>query len=162
MTRQEEDKEDLMREATALVRRVELALAANDDACVIGFRADGAVSVFFGADPVLQFNEAGELRRAFSGGRLVKAERGRLVWLERVRTATEVQLRRRPFTEQEQRAFLQSARGRLVDLRRQLASGSAKATGQVPAAEDVVVDVERWLEELPATLLVAAKPNVRR
>jgi hypothetical protein len=159
MARREEDKEDLMREATALVRRVEVLRPSHEGACVIGFRRDGAASVFFGADPVFQFNQAGELRRAFSRGRLVKADHGRLVWLERVRTKTEVQLRRRDFTGQEERDFLAQARLRLDELRQELASGSARASQQVPPGEDVLTDVLRWLAALPKTLAIAARPH---
>ena len=162
MARHEEDKEDLMREATALVQRVELTLPATGETCVIGFRRDGAASVFFGADPVLQFNKTLELRRAFCEGKLVKAEQGRLVWLERVRTETEVQLRRREFTADEQRSFVETAQLRLSDLRQQVAIAETQVLRQIPEGEDVLGDVRRWLADLPRTLAIAARPHVGR
>jgi hypothetical protein len=160
MARQEEDKEDLMREATALVRRVELALPTQEETCVIGFRRDGAASVFFGADLVLQFNTAGELRRAFSAGKLVKAEQARLVWLERVRTETEVQLRRREFTAEEQRIFVEVAESRLSQLQQLVSAAETKVLRQIPEGEDVLQDVEHWLGDLPRPLVIAARPHV--
>ena len=74
---------------------------------VVGFRRDGALSIFFGDDPVYQFNAAGELRRAYCDGLLFKAVRGRLVSLRRVRGQhDEVQLVRHDLTRREQAAFL--------------------------------------------------------
>src|SRR3954468_24098136 len=92
MSRRESDREDLLREATALVERAELNVAGLEESIVIGFRRDGAASFYFGADPVYQFNAVGQLRRGFVAGRLIKAERGRLVALSRERTENEVAL----------------------------------------------------------------------
>src|SRR3954447_20411722 len=92
MSRHESDREDLLREATALVERIELTVGGFDLPVVCGFRRDGAASFYFGADPVYQFNAVGQLRRAFVAGRLIKAERGRLVALSRERTENEVAL----------------------------------------------------------------------
>ena len=54
-------REDLSAEATALVRRAEFVAPAadrpNDESpLVAGFRRDGSLSVYFGEDPVYQFN----------------------------------------------------------------------------------------------------------
>src|SRR5688572_26999220 len=68
MSRRESDREDLLREATALVERVELLVPGEGEPVVAGFRRDGSLSVFFGPEAVYQFNSAGELRRAFAGG----------------------------------------------------------------------------------------------
>ena len=72
------NREDLLREATALVERIELVPHRDrqfdaSEPIVVGFRADGALSIFFGDDPVYQFNAAGELRRAYCDGLLFKA-----------------------------------------------------------------------------------------
>ncbi len=70
MARDESSREDLLREATALVERIELVPHATDPLIaasdlfdkhiVAGFRRDGALSVFFGEDPVYHFNAEGE------------------------------------------------------------------------------------------------------
>ncbi|MBP87639.1 MAG: hypothetical protein CMJ64_13105 [Planctomycetaceae bacterium] len=159
MARHEQDREDLMREATALVRRVEVALPDQAGTCVIGFRRDGAASVFFGADPVFQFNTQGELRRAFIDGKLVKAELGKLVWLERVRTDTTVQLLRRDFTKTERDAFLAAAQAYLNKLGQYFAK-EIDVVSQVPQAEMVSSDVERWLASLADPIAIAERPNV--
>src|SRR5262245_38318908 len=72
MARQESDREDLLREATALVERAELKVAGEPEPVTVGFRRDGSLSVFFGSVAVYQFNTAGELRRAFADGLLYK------------------------------------------------------------------------------------------
>src|SRR5262245_11539562 len=107
MGREESDREDLLREATALVERIELApdFGHAGEHIVVGFRANGAASFFFGADSVFQFNAAGELRRAYCGGQLIKASRGQLVSLARQRLENETQLLSRKLTDDEQAKF---------------------------------------------------------
>src|SRR3954447_14030342 len=85
MARHESDREDLLREATALVERVELKVAGFEEPIVVGFRRNGSASFYFGAESVYQFNTARELRRAYIDGVLYKAEQGRLVSLTRER-----------------------------------------------------------------------------
>jgi hypothetical protein len=48
MARQESAREDLMREAVALVRRIELHVNGEPAPVVIGCRRDGAVSILRG------------------------------------------------------------------------------------------------------------------
>jgi hypothetical protein len=160
MARQESDREDLLREATALIERAELALDGESEPVTVGFRRDGSLSVFFGGDPVYQFNAAGQLRRAFSGGLLYKAERGRLVELRRERTATEVALVRRELSEQESADFLNAAHSRLTRLSGLLAAGTFRITGQVPADRDVVSRVRQWLQNMPTAFAIAQTPKV--
>lgn len=160
MARQESDREDLLREATALVERAELAVAGEHEPVTVGFRKDGSLSVFFGGDPVYQFNAAGQLRRAFSGGLLYKAEGGRLVELRRERSASEVALVRRELTSEETTNFLTAAITRLISLRDSLAAGDYKVTGQVPADRDITSRVRKWLDEHLASLAIAGRPNL--
>ena len=47
MARQEQEREDLLREAVALVERIEVQTAREQGTVVIGFRRDGAASVYF-------------------------------------------------------------------------------------------------------------------
>jgi hypothetical protein len=149
MAREESDREDLLREATALVERIELAPAGDAGAehIVVGFRAGGAASIFFGADPVYQFNVAGELRRAFCDGLLIKASRGRLVSLSRERLAAEVQLHSRELTQDEQSNFVANICDRLQELADGLDRDRFKIVGQAPANADVVGRVRKWLDE---------------
>ncbi len=160
MARQESDREDLLREATALVERAELQVAGEREPVTVGFRRDGSLSVFFGSDPVYQFNSAGELRRAFVAGLLYKAERGHLVELRRERSANEVALVRRNLTEQETASFLSAARLRLTYLHTSLAAGAFQVIGRVPADFDVAGRVCEWLLKHLASLAIASRPHV--
>lgn len=162
MARRESEQEDLLRDATALVERIELAPPGAEaaDHIVIGFRAERAMSVFFGADPVYQFNTAGELRRAFCEGLLFKAVRGRLVSLHRVRQQGEVQLQRHELAEDEQAVFVSEMHYRLRELLSQLSADRLSVVGQVPPDADVMGRVKAWLathESVP----IAKTPHVR-
>src|SRR5690606_8840540 len=88
-------------------------------------------------DPVYQFNAAGALRRAFIGGLLYKAERGRLASLRRKRTASEVQLIRHDLPDDETALLLAEMMTRLFALRDAILSGTARIGAQVPADADV-------------------------
>jgi len=160
MARREADREDLLREATALVERVELQIPGWPEPIVCGFRRDGAISFFFGADPVYQFNTSGQLRRAFLQGRIHKAENGHLVALTRERTATEVSLVRHECTRAEEEAILNDARSTLTRLHTALTTGTFTISGQVPPNANITPRIEHWLSTLPPVLPIATRPNV--
>lgn len=155
MSRQESDREDLLREATALVERVELRLADQPDSIVAGFRRDGSASFFFGQSPVYQFNSRRELRRAYVGGLLYKVDSGKLVEMRRERTATAVELRSRSLSSEEATQFLLVTEKWLSTLRDALTAGNAEVLGQVPSDKDVAARVIAWLQELPREIVLA-------
>ena len=158
MARDESNREDLLAEATALVERIELVDVAGVT-IVAGFRADGEFSVFFDEDPAYHFNAAGELRRAYCDGLLLKAALGQLVSLQRVRTEYEVQLVRHTLTDVEQEAFVSRMKNQVGRLANTLATGTFKAERQVPPDADIVGRVQAWItahQRWP----IAARPNL--
>lgn len=168
MAREASNREDLIREATALVERIELMpLAADSDTAteaasgtpiIAGFRRDGALSIFFGADPVYQFNAAGELRRAYVEGLLYKSANRRLISLGSKRTEREVQLVRHDLTDAEQKAFLTNMAHSLHELENLLATHRFEVTGQVPKNTDILLRLRIGLNNLqPVT--IADRPN---
>ena len=166
MAREEHDREDLLREATALVERVELAPPGRDvtdvdgsEHVVIGFRAVGAMSIFLGGDTAFHFNSGRELRRAYAGGLLYKAEDGGLVSLERVRQENEVQLLRRSISNEGQAEFLVAIEGRLSKVVDQIREGEIVVIGQVPADVDVLARALEWMEH-GGPFAVAQSPHV--
>ncbi len=159
MAREEADREDLLRDATALVERIELRGAAGGPGVVCGFRRCGAASFFLGSDPVYQFNSAGQLRRAFVDGLLYKADRGQLVALRRARTASGSSLLSHALSDAEQVRFLATAEHHLRRLAEQLARGEYQIAGQVPADVAVFERVCNWLAAR-TSLTVAASPRV--
>ncbi len=168
MARDESSREDLLREATALVERIEIvprssgsSIAANElrgEHIVAGFRPDGALSIFFGEDPVYQFTPAGELGRAYCDGMLLKAVRGRLVALQRTRTQREVQLVRHELNETEEAASAEQMAKYLGELVTLLDTNSFEVAGQVPHDVDVAGRLRDWLathKQWP----IARRPN---
>ena len=161
MAREESDREDLLREATALAERIELAPAhADAEHVVIGFRASGAASLYFGGDAAYHFNSAGELRRAYQDGLLYKSERGKLVALRRIRQEHEVQLVRQPLSDLDQNRFLAALQKRLDDLADDLGRQTLTVVGQVPADADVLGRTVAWLARR-AQVTVAKSPHGR-
>jgi len=161
MAREEEAREDLLREATALVDRIELRVNDFDDSIVAGFRRDGAASFFFGQQIVYQFNTSAELRRGFLDGRLYKAECGQLVELRRQRTADSVDLLRHELTDSEISQFATDAHRRLQKLRQSLCTGQFQTIGQVSPQGDVVVRLHDWLANLGEPIPLAQSPRVK-
>jgi hypothetical protein len=168
MARDESSREDLLREATALVERIELRLSTADLSnaesdlvelpIVAGFRRDGAFSIFFGEEPVYQFNTGGELRRAYCDGKLLKAIGGRLAALERVRTQHEVQLVRHDLSRDEEAAFLNQMEDRIRHFSRSIDANVFEVVGQVPPNTDVFSRLKKWLATHDKWQ-IAAKPN---
>jgi hypothetical protein len=161
MARLDSDREDLLREATALVERVELVISGFEQPVVCGFRRDGSASFFFGPDPVFQFNTAFQLRRAFVGGKILKAEGGRLVALARVRASNEVSLVRHELTANEVLMLINDLRSNLQRLQAALEAERYTVNGQVPADARISECVLAWLKNAPLAIEIASAPNVR-
>jgi len=161
MARQEQDREDLLREATALVQRVEFRLSDQSDSIVIGFRRDGSGSMFVGSDPVFQFNKQNELRRGFLNGKLIKAENGRLFELTRVRTANEVQLRRRELNPTETLKYTELFCDKARQILAAIAQDEFTIVGQVPENVNIAASAARWLAIITAgDIQVADRANL--
>ena len=159
MARQEEDREDLLREAIALVERAEFSISGMETV-VVGFRRDGSPSLFFGVDPVYQFTAANELRRAYRHGFLIKAERGKLVRLERNRTVSAVELLRHEMLKEEESRFLAELVNNVNSLRDEVCRGNYHLAGQVPDDRDVMSRIASWLRTLPLPPAVAFSPGI--
>ena len=156
----ESDREDLLREATALVERAELNAAAFDDPVVVGFRQGGQASVFLGPQIVYQFNAAKELRRAFRDELLYKAEAGRLIALRRERTPTEVALLRFELTAEQTAEFLGEMHDHLGRLRAALDHQDFQLVAQMPEDVDVVARIREWLHSAPNLIALAASARL--
>ena len=159
MAREEQDREDLLRDATALVRRVELSVDGFDQPAFVGFRSNGAASFYFDQDPVYHFNSTGQLRRAFLDGRLLKAEKGHLVGLERRRAGGEVQLLRHELTDSEAEHLLANLKDLLARLLSDLLQNHFQVIGQVPDSGGVAEQIRDWLTEHP-TISIAQSAAV--
>jgi len=160
MARELHKREDLLRDARALTPRalLRVELGGKPAEVFAGFRGQ-ALSLYFDDDPVFHFNAAGELRRAYVGDRLIKAERGRLVAMERKRTAGKVVLEAFVLDAQSQQMLLSDLSARLADLAAALSAGDAVALGQIPADSDAVERIKAWLADHSA-VAIAKSPRV--
>lgn len=159
MASQEADREDLLRQATALVERAELRCGQRGEPVVIGFRRDGSASFFFGSDPVLQFTAAGQLRRVYQRGLLYKAVNGTLHEMVRERTLEKVVLKSRELSDRELFELLNCVQARLRNFAEALRSGDFELLGQVPPEGTIVARTLSWLEAIPAELSAAQRPH---
>ncbi|QDT47982.1 hypothetical protein Pan258_20220 [Symmachiella dynata] len=137
----ESDREDLMKEATALRRRCELSLPNDDNTVIAGFREDGRFSLFFGADPAFHFDVVGRLRRGFCSGDLYRTQGNTLARLTRHREAGKSLLLRHDLTEEELATFLETMDQRLTHLHECLQGESAKLIQQIPASPSLIPDI---------------------
>ena len=92
MARNEQDREDLMKEATALVRRMEFSVNQQEETIFAGYKRNGSLSIYLHPDLVYHFDDQCRLRRAFIAPYLYRTEGDSLTRLERVRTETTSQL----------------------------------------------------------------------
>ena len=158
MARQEREREDLLREATALVQRV--AFQADDStAVVVGFRRDGSGSIYVGDNLAYHFNSENAFRRAYVDGELLKAEGGELIALRRERTESEVQLLRRSLAPAETGKHLERLTQCIRWLRRLCHSSDLRILGQVPEQTNVLQRVREWLNTLDGQLRIASRPH---
>ncbi|MGY8769734.1 MAG: hypothetical protein ACKVH8_15050 [Pirellulales bacterium] len=160
MAREESPREDLLKEATGLVRRAEYHIPGFPGSVVIGFRKVGAMSVFLDQDPVYQFNTQGELRRAFVEGLLYKSEDRKLVAMRRERTEGESNLVSHGLDQPTQAAFIQAAADRLRQIETALTTGDFQLIGQVTDTTDVDAEFLAWMNQHGQNLSVAKRPNV--
>ena len=135
MSRQESDREDLIREATALRDRIEWSVPEENDPVVTGRRPDGRFSVFFGQDPVYQFNQDGQLRRAYVCGFLYRTQGNTLARLFRERTSDTTILRRTDLRTDEVTAFIADMDERLQALASSIESQMASVIREILESE---------------------------
>ena len=152
MARDESHREDLMAEATAMVRRAEFSSVDGHPVLVAGFRRDGSLSLYFDQDPVFQFDPDGRLRRAFVDGLLFRTQGSTLARLRRDRSSSDqhVGLLRHDLDGDQLAVFRQSMTDRLVDLLAELGSGRLNQSAVVPDSADVVGELISMLRVIVA------------
>jgi hypothetical protein len=159
MARHEQDREDLIAEARALVQRAELKLPEVPEVIVLGFRASGAASLYVGGDEAWHWNDRGQLRRVFLHGVLFRAHHGRLIGLTRQRTPQAVRLVAQPVEPDAEEALLTRVLLWRARLRVARETGTLAVLRQVPADWDVPGAVDRFLATHRACE-VASRPHV--
>jgi len=161
MAKEQSDREDIMREAKALTRRVSLNVSCFPEAVIVGFRRNSAMSIFIDQDPVYQFNSVGELRRGYIDGKLIKAEQGKLASLTRQHLDYQVVLMRHDLDEAEHADFISQLHCHLDQLHQSLSDGSFQVNECVPVEDDVVTEIIAALNLIGTPVVIADQPNCK-
>ena len=149
MARVEADREDLLSEAVALVRRMEIRTHGGDFEIIAGFRATGWLSIYFGPDLMYQFDELGRLRRAFVDGTLYRTQGTALAELQKHRTETETVLVRRDLAGEPLAEFQKRVHAKIGWLQDVFHKGEATIIRQIPLDDrSLVNDVRVCLETI--------------
>jgi hypothetical protein len=161
VAREVHEREDLLRDATALSPRLQLGL--NGDHAVkeifAGFRAEGALSLYFNTAPVYHFNSRFELRRAFVDDRLIKAVQGKLVAMQPQRGPHSTDFVSHAMSPEEEQQFGCVLLEHLALLRTALQTDDYELIGQVPAEGNGLRRLTDWLAEFPG-VKIADGPRV--
>jgi len=170
MASNEKDREDLMRDARALKRRVSFRSNQREDPVfftqiVLGIRENRYLSAYFDQDPVFHFDERNRLRRAFVDGYLYRTQGTTLARLNRERTRNETILKRHDLDEQELQRFLSRVVDTLKCFLNLLRENEFVFARKIPKDDDALIaDLVERLEEIALQKCVLApvistKPN---
>lgn len=160
MAREIHEREDLLRDATALVPRIQLRLMRDTSPLEVfaGFRGE-SLSLYFGDDPVYHFNAAKELRRGFVDDRLIKAEKGKLIAWSPDRNDERTDMLRHDLTEAEQQKFCAAMLEWIDWLRAELSVERFEVVGQVPPDGDALSRLLQWSASFD-NVKIAKSPRV--
>ena len=122
-----------MREATAMVYRAETEI--DHQTVFIGVRSAGQVSVYWGSDPVWQFDRCGRLRRAFWRSHRVVAAAEQIYWTRPLDRGGKVRMERTAISEDEQRTLLYEVNGQLAQLLSKIEHGPTVWKIAIPPVE---------------------------
>ncbi len=152
----EHDRENLLGEGRNMPWRGQCTV--DGTVLVVGFRDQGQVSLFCGVDPVFQFNDRYELRRAFSRSCRYRAENGCLVELTRNRRGGRVEFESAPMDNALAAELMESLRFWLHRVRAAADTGSWQVVGE--PVEQFTSRLQTWLAEIEDQPRIAASPNV--
>ena len=148
MARNEEDREDLMKEATALIRRVELKMDDQEELIFAGFKRSGNLSIYFNPDLVYHFDEKERLRRAFIAPFLYRSNGDSLSRLTRVRTETTSELHAKEISETELKEFCDEMQKYILVLLEAMNSSQINIIKQIPDEADLIKELSNSLNQL--------------
>ncbi len=158
MALEEQPREDLMREAVTYIRRSLLKMATFNEPVFWGQRRDGAWSIYFGEDPVFQFNAQDELRRAFVDGYRFAARDRRMYRLEKPLSGGQVQLTWIDDAKTDQ-DIQQTVVQRFAMIMDQLQANSVEVQQTIPASENPLPAIALRLQAFALLPKVANSPH---
>lgn len=152
MVRHEEDKEDLIADATALVDRAEFWLAEGVPSASVlitaGFRRGGQLSLYFDQDPFYQFDTDGRLRRALEDSFLYRSQGETLARLHRERQEGRTALVRSDLSRDELLSFRNRLLTRVSGFAQSLADDLVERRRRVVQDEDFELRLQRCVTRI--------------
>lgn len=151
MTRIEDDKEDLIADATALLPRAEYTRTANArlaspwNVITVGVRRDLCVSLYLDQDPFYQFDQHGGLRRAYVGDFLYRSGGKSLTRIHRVRTEDATKLASEVLSADELAEFRRTTHQDLTTLSELCRSKAISRNRSVPENADPLAGIQELL-----------------
>ena len=163
-------REDLIRDARQFPQRAlfrvmcssttslaDMVLATEQVEVFVGVRSSGGWSIYFGEDPVLQFNERNELRRLYFAGVRYAAVSGRLELLHRAERGGRVVFERQVLEPERERELLDVCQGLVGMMVPKLDSFlSARNEDEISLVSQISEPSEDWLEHLLARVAATA------
>jgi len=156
--RLEVDREDLMREATALRQRAEFDVRGESESVIAGYRPNGSLSIYFGPDPCYHFDPDLRLRRAYVDGDLYRTQGTTLARLHRDRTSGTVDLQRHDLTPNERTQFMERVIERLSRFAASVEDLTVRCVQQIPKDGDTPRRISGDLKSLITQPLTLAPP----
>lgn len=155
MARQEQDREDLLRDGRNMPLRGRCWIEATE--VLVGFRAQGQLSLYVGPDPVFQFNSERELRRAYVDGQRYAADRGSLARLGAVTAGTRLAFQSAPLEQDVWLAMAGQIESWLDRVRAAVRHFDWQTVG---GEQDLFLNqLEEWLDRCPRPIKTAETPN---
>ncbi|HBE71704.1 MAG TPA: hypothetical protein DDW52_26470 [Planctomycetaceae bacterium] len=180
MAIEESKRENLLRDATAYVRRIAFRDARPvsgetlppSDAVVepgqvsevfYGERSGRDWSLYLDEDPVLQFDSSDKLRRLYFRNTRYRAENGRLVVLSREQRGGRVRLIASEIEDSAIDVIKTSLQGTLARLAADLDAGRFTVVGSVPveASEELGLRCREAIQRVGMQIEIAAQPSSR-
>lgn len=153
-----EKREDLMRDATAYVRRLTIPISIVTEPIFLGLRQHGGWSVYFGEDPVFQFNAQHKLRRVHFDNQNFAASDGRLILLDRVRLGGQVEFQRIHLADTE-RSIIANCHKRLYELAEVMETHRDSAVCFPEGDRELVSDLLKLVQSTYSNIQIADTAN---
>lgn len=166
-------REDLLRDARQFPQRVlfhvnwpvapaaNTAVATEQTEVFIGVRSSGGWSIYFGEDPVLQFNERNELRRLYFREVRYAAAAGNLELLKREERGGRVVFERQRLETECERDVLNACQDLMAKMVSYLESYlSATDAGEIAMVGQFPESSVHWLDDVRVRVAKAARELV--
>jgi len=149
MARNESEREDLLNEATAYHRRVELTSDVLPYMIFAGLHRYGGGSIYFDQDPVFHFDQYHNLRKAFRNGYLYRTQGTTLARLQRHRTDKTSELLRCDLSADDLTLFRLDVEQYLKQFLNMLINHQYQIEGQVPKTDTkLLTDLQLFFEQV--------------